>query len=117
VVLWTIRSCRRTTAETCAHVREAGATEVHMRISCRRRFTVLLRRGYAHREELIASANSPEEIRKTWARFAGIPVDAGLKQAVMTPRRLLHFVLHGVYPTTWCNWKCVKRGATKWPKR
>ncbi len=51
-------------------VREAGATEVHMRISCPPTIlALLLRRGYSAQKELIAANKTVEEIANTSARI------------------------------------------------
>jgi amidophosphoribosyltransferase len=83
-------------------VREAGATEVHMRISCPPTISPCYYGvDTPTREELIASANSPEEIRKyLGADSLGYLSMAGLKQAVNdTKGDFCTSCYTGVYPT------------------
>jgi amidophosphoribosyltransferase len=83
-------------------VREAGATDVHMRISCPPTISPCYYGvDTPTREELIASANSPEEIRKyLGADSLGYLSMAGLKQAVNdTQGDFCTSCYTGVYPT------------------
>jgi amidophosphoribosyltransferase len=83
-------------------VREAGATEVHMRISCPPTISPCYYGvDTPTREELIASANSPEEIRKyLGADSLGYLSMPGLKQAVNdTKGDFCTSCYTGVYPT------------------
>jgi amidophosphoribosyltransferase len=83
-------------------VREAGATEVHMRISCPPTISPCYYGvDTPTREELIASSNTPEEIRKyIGADSLGYVSLAGLKQAVNDTRGdYCTSCYTGVYPT------------------
>ena len=83
-------------------VREAGAKEVHMRISCPPTISPCYYGvDTPTREELIASANSPEEIRKyLGADSLGYLSLPGLKQAVDDNRGdFCTSCYTGVYPT------------------
>jgi len=83
-------------------VREAGATEVHMRISCPPTISPCYYGvDTPTREELIASANSPEEIRKyLGADSLGYLSLPGLRQAVNdTKGDFCTSCYTGVYPT------------------
>lgn len=83
-------------------VREAGATEVHMRISCPPTISPCYYGvDTPTREELIASANSPEEIRKyLGADSLGYLSMQGLRQAVNdTEGDFCTSCYTGVYPT------------------
>lgn len=83
-------------------VREAGATEVHMRISCPPTISPCYYGvDTPTREELIASANSPEEIRKyLGADSLGYLSMQGLRQAVDdTKGDFCTSCYTGVYPT------------------
>ncbi len=83
-------------------VREAGATEVHMRISCPPTISPCYYGvDTPTREELIASANSPEEIRKyLGADSLGYLSLPGLRQAVNdTEGDFCTSCYTGVYPT------------------
>ncbi|MGB2677878.1 MAG: amidophosphoribosyltransferase [Candidatus Acidiferrum sp.] len=83
-------------------VREAGATEVHMRISCPPTISPCYYGvDTPTREELIASANSPEEIRKyLGADSLGYLSMQGLRQAVNdTEGDFCTACYTGVYPT------------------
>ena len=82
-------------------VREAGAKEVHVRISCPPTISPCYYGvDTPTREELIASSNSPEEIRKfLGADSLGYISMAGLRQAVNdTRRQILHLVLYRRIP-------------------
>lgn len=83
-------------------VREAGAREVHMRISCPPTISPCYYGvDTPTREELIASANSPEEIRKyLGADSLGYLSLPGLRQAVNdTEGDFCTACYTGVYPT------------------
>ena len=83
-------------------VREAGATEVHMRISCPPTISPCYYGvDTPTREELIASSNTPEEICKyIGADSLGYVSFAGLKQAVSdTKGSYCTSCYTGVYPT------------------
>jgi amidophosphoribosyltransferase len=83
-------------------VREAGAKEVHMRISCPPTISPCYYGvDTPTREELIASANSPEEIRKyLGADSLGYLSLPGLRQAVNdTEGDFCTSCYTGVYPT------------------
>ncbi len=83
-------------------VREAGATEVHMRISCPPTISPCYYGvDTPTKEELIASSNSPEEIRKfLGADSLGYLSLAGLRQAVGdTEGKFCTSCYTGVYPT------------------
>jgi amidophosphoribosyltransferase len=83
-------------------VREAGAKEVHMRISCPPTISPCYYGvDTPTREELIASANSPEEIRKyLGADSLGYLSLPGLRQAVNdTEGDFCTACYTGVYPT------------------
>ena len=83
-------------------VREAGATEVHMRISCPPTISPCYYGvDTPTREELIASSNSPEEIRKyLGADSLGYLSLQGLRQAVNdTKGNFCTSCYTGVYPT------------------
>ena len=83
-------------------VREAGATEVHMRISCPPTISPCYYGvDTPTREELIASANTPEEIRKfLGADSLGYVSLQGLRQAVNdTEGNFCTSCYTGVYPT------------------
>ena len=83
-------------------VREAGAKEVHMRISCPPTISPCYYGvDTPTREELIASSNSPEEIRKyLGADSLGYLSLAGLRQAVNdTESDFCTSCYTGVYPT------------------
>ena len=83
-------------------VREAGAKEVHMRISCPPTISPCYYGvDTPTREELIASANTPEEIRKyLGADSLGYLSMAGLRQAVNdTKGDFCTSCYTGVYPT------------------
>src|SRR3974390_3362025 len=83
-------------------VREAGATEVHMRISCPPTVSPYYHRDDPPtREELIASSNTPEEIRKfLGADSLGYVSLQGLRQAVNdTEGKFCTSCYTGVYPT------------------
>src|SRR6476659_2077744 len=83
-------------------VREAGALEVHVRISCPRTISPCYYGvDTPTREELIASSNSPEEIRKfLGADSLGYVSLANLKQAVNdTKDDYCTSCYTGVYPT------------------
>jgi amidophosphoribosyltransferase len=83
-------------------VREAGATEVHMRISCPPTISPCYYGvDTPTREELIASSKSPEEIRKyLGADSLGYLSLAGLRQAVNdTDGDFCTSCYTGVYPT------------------
>ena len=83
-------------------MREAGAKEVHMRISCPPTISPCYYGvDTPTREELIASANSPEEIRKyLGADSLGYLSMAGLRQAVNdTKGDFCTSCYTGVYPT------------------
>ena len=94
-------------------VREAGATEVHMRISCPPTISPCYYGvDTPTREELIASANSPEEIRKyLGADSLGYLSMQGLKQAVNdTEGDFCTSCYTGVYPTDLVQLE-VRKGA------
>ncbi len=83
-------------------VREAGATEVHMRISCPPTVSPCYYGvDTPTKEELIASSNSPEEIRKfLGADSLGYLSLSGLRQAVNdTEGNFCTSCYTGVYPT------------------
>jgi len=83
-------------------VREAGATEVHMRISCPPTISPCYYGvDTPTREELIASSNTPEEIRKyLGADSLGYLSLPGLRQAVSdTEGKFCTSCYTGVYPT------------------
>lgn len=83
-------------------VREAGAKEVHMRISCPPTVSPCYYGvDTPTKEELIASSNSPEEIRKfLGADSLGYLSLAGLRQAVNdTEGKFCTSCYTGVYPT------------------
>jgi amidophosphoribosyltransferase len=83
-------------------IREAGATEVHMRISCPPTISPCYYGvDTPTKEELIASATSPEEIRKyLGADSLGYLSLAGLRQAVNdTEGKFCTSCYTGVYPT------------------
>jgi amidophosphoribosyltransferase len=83
-------------------VREAGAREVHMRISCPPTISPCYYGvDTPTREELIASSNTPEEIRKyIGADSLGYVSLSGLKQAVDdTKGSYCTSCYTGVYPT------------------
>jgi len=83
-------------------VREAGAKEVHVRISCRPPFRpVITGVDTPTREELIASSNSPEQIRTVpGADSLGYISMAGLRQAVNDDEgKFCTSCYTGVYPT------------------
>lgn len=83
-------------------LREAGATEVHMRISCPPTISPCYYGvDTPTKEELIASSNTPEEIRKyLGADSLGYISLAGLKQAVGDARgQFCTSCYTGVYPT------------------
>jgi amidophosphoribosyltransferase len=83
-------------------VREAGAKEVHVRISCPPTISPCYYGvDTPTREELIASANSPEQIRKfLGADSLGYISLAGLRQAVDdNERKFCTSCYTGVYPT------------------
>jgi amidophosphoribosyltransferase len=83
-------------------VREAGATEVHMRISCPPTISPCYYGvDTPTREELIASSSTPEEICKfIGADSLGYVSLAGLKQAVNDTRGdYCTSCYTGVYPT------------------
>jgi amidophosphoribosyltransferase len=83
-------------------VREAGAREVHMRISCPPTISPCYYGvDTPTREELIASSNTPEEIRKyIGADSLGYVSLSGLKQAVDdTKSSYCTSCYTGVYPT------------------
>jgi amidophosphoribosyltransferase len=83
-------------------VREAGAREVHMRISCPPTISPCYYGvDTPTREELIASSNTPEEIRKyIGADSLGYVSLGGLKQAVNdTKNSYCTSCYTGVYPT------------------
>ncbi|HMD43300.1 MAG TPA: amidophosphoribosyltransferase [Candidatus Acidoferrum sp.] len=83
-------------------VREAGAKEVHMRISCPPTISPCYYGvDTPTREELIASSNSPEDIRKfLGADSLGYLSLGGLKQAVSDREgRFCTSCYTGVYPT------------------
>ena len=83
-------------------MREAGAKEVHMRISCPPTISPCYYGvDTPTREELIASANSPEDIRKyLGADSLGYLSLTGLKQAVSdTEGKFCTSCYTGVYPT------------------
>ena len=83
-------------------VREAGAKEVHMRISCPPTISPCYYGvDTPTREELIASSNSPEQIRKfLGADSLGYVSMAGLRQAVNdTSGTFCTSCYTGVYPT------------------
>jgi amidophosphoribosyltransferase len=94
-------------------VREAGATEVHMRISCPPTISPCYYGvDTPTREELIASANSPEEIRKyLGADSLGYLSMQGLRQAVNdTEGDFCTSCYTGVYPTDLVQLE-VRKGA------
>lgn len=83
-------------------VREAGATEVHMRISCPPTISPCYYGvDTPTKEELIASSNTPEEIRKfLGADSLGYLSLGGLRQAVSdTEGKYCTSCYTGVYPT------------------
>jgi len=83
-------------------VREAGAKEVHMRISCPPTISPCYYGvDTPTREELIASSNTPEEIRKyLGADSLGYLSLSGLRQAVSdTEGKFCTSCYTGVYPT------------------
>jgi amidophosphoribosyltransferase len=83
-------------------VREAGAKEVHVRISCPPTISPCYYGvDTPTREELIASSNSPEQIRKfLGADSLGYISMAGLRQAVNdSERKFCTSCYTGVYPT------------------
>ncbi len=83
-------------------VREAGATEVHVRISCPPTISPCYYGvDTPTREELIASSNSPEEIRQfLGADSLGYISMAGLRQAVNDSEgKFCTSCYTGVYPT------------------
>jgi len=83
-------------------MREAGATEVHMRVSCPPTVSPCYYGvDTPTKEELIASANTPEEIRKyLGADSLGYLSLSGLKQAVNdTEGKFCTSCYTGVYPT------------------
>jgi amidophosphoribosyltransferase len=83
-------------------VREAGAKEVHVRISCPPTISPCYYGvDTPTREELIASSNSPEEIRKfLGADSLGYISMAGLRQAVNDNEgKFCTSCYTGVYPT------------------
>jgi len=95
-------------------VREAGATEVHMRISCPPTISPCYYGvDTPTREELIASANSPEEIRKyLGADSLGYLSMQGLRQAVNdTEGDFCTSCYTGVYPTDLVQLE-VRKGAS-----
>ena len=93
-------------------VREAGATEVHVRISCPPTISPCYYGvDTPTREELIASSNSPEEICK----FLGadslgyISLPAFAKPSVTPKATSVLLVIRESIRPTWCNSKFVKR--------
>jgi amidophosphoribosyltransferase len=83
-------------------MREAGATEVHMRVSCPPTVSPCYYGvDTPTKEELIASANTPEEIRKyLGADSLGYLSLSGLRQAVNdTEGKFCTSCYTGVYPT------------------
>ena len=89
-------------------VREAGAKEVHVRISCPPTISPCYYGvDTPTREELIASSNSPEEIRQfLGADSLGYISLAGLRQAVNdTKASSARRVIPACIRPTWCNWK------------
>ena len=91
-------------------VREAGAKEVHMRISCPPTISPCYYGvDTPTREELIASSNSPEQIRKflgadslgyvSLARFAPGGRATNKANSVL-------LVIPACIRRIWCNWKC-----------
>jgi amidophosphoribosyltransferase len=83
-------------------VRESGAREVHMRISCPPTISPCYYGvDTPTREELIASSNSPEQIRKfLGADSLGYISMAGLRQAVDDKEgKFCTSCYTGVYPT------------------
>ncbi len=83
-------------------VREAGAKEVHVRISCPPTISPCYYGvDTPTREELIASSNSPEEIRQfLGADSLGYLSLAGLRQAVLDTKGVYCTACYtGVYPT------------------
>jgi amidophosphoribosyltransferase len=95
-------------------VREAGAKEVHMRISCPPTISPCYYGvDTPTREELIASANSPEEIRKyLGADSLGYLSLPGLKQAVNDSEGdFCTSCYTGVYPTDLVQLE-VRKGAS-----
>jgi len=99
-------------------VREAGATEVHMRISCPPTISPCYYGvDTPTREELIASSNTPEEIRKyLGADSLGYLSLQGLRQAVNdTQGDFCTSCYTGVYPTDLVQLE-VKEGNGTAPK-
>jgi amidophosphoribosyltransferase len=96
-------------------VREAGAREVHVRISCPPTISPCYYGvDTPTREELIASSNTPEEICKfLGADSLGYLSMAGLKQAVNdTKGRFCTSCYTGVYPTDLVQLE-VREGSAK----
>jgi amidophosphoribosyltransferase len=94
-------------------VREAGAKEVHMRISCPPTISPCYYGvDTPTKEELIASANSPEQIRNyLGADSLGYLSLAGLKQAVNdTKGNFCTSCYTGVYPTDLVQLEVPERG-------
>ncbi|HEY1471462.1 MAG TPA: amidophosphoribosyltransferase [Candidatus Acidoferrum sp.] len=97
-------------------VREAGATEVHMRISCPPTISPCYYGvDTPTKEELIASSNTPEEIRKyLGADSLGYLSLQGLRQAVNdTEGKFCTSCYTGVYPTDLVQLEVRENGAAK----
>jgi amidophosphoribosyltransferase len=97
-------------------VREAGAKEVHMRISCPPTISPCYYGvDTPTKEELIASSNTPEEIRKyLGADSLGYLSLPGLRQAVNdTEGKFCTSCYTGVYPTDLVQLEVRENGAAK----
>ena len=97
-------------------VREAGAKEVHMRISCPPTISPCYYGvDTPTKEELIASSNTPEEIRKyLGADSLGYLSLAGLRQAVNDSEgKFCTSCYTGVYPTDLVQLEVRENGAAK----
>jgi len=97
-------------------VREAGAREVHMRISCPPTISPCYYGvDTPTKEELIASANTPEEIRKyLGADSLGYLSLPGLRQAVNdTEGKFCTSCYTGVYPTDLVQLEVRENGSAK----
>src|SRR5271165_1690189 len=95
-------------------VREAGAKEVHVRISCPPTISPCYYGvDTPTKEELIASSNTPEEIRKyLGADSLGYLSLRGLRQAVDdTAGGFCTSCYTGVYPTDWVQLEVRENGA------
>jgi amidophosphoribosyltransferase len=97
-------------------VREAGAKEVHMRISCPPTISPCYYGvDTPTKEELIASCNTPEEIRKyLGADSLGYLSLSGLRQAVNDSQgKFCTSCYTGVYPTDLVQLEVRENGAAK----